>query len=105
MYTEGLGKREQIWQNVSESRYKNIHCTILIYCMFNNFEKPLDKQFKVCIYKCVCVCVCVCVRERERERERLQGLNTTLEKEKHKSDKDRREALQGEEVAGAEDCG
>ena len=32
-----------------------------IYCMFNNFEKPLDKQFKVCIYKCTCVCVCVCV--------------------------------------------
>ena len=54
---------------------------------------------------CVCVCVCVRERERERERERLQGLNTTLEKEKHKSDKDRREALQGEEVAGAEDCG
>ena len=53
----------------------------------------------------LCVCVCVCERERERERERLQGLNTTLEKEKHKSDKDRREALQGEEVAGAEDCG
>lgn len=67
--------------------------------MFNNFEKPLDEQFKVCIYKCTCVCVC------ERQGERLQGLNTTLEKEKHESDKDRREALQGEEVAGAEDCG
>ena len=69
--------------------------------MLNNFEKPLDEQFKVCIYKCTCVCVCVCVKERER----LQGLNTTLEKEKHETDKDRREALQGEEVAGAEDCG
>ena len=56
-------------------------------------------------YTNVCVCVCVRERERERERERLQWLNTTLEKEKHKSDKDRREALQGEEVAGAEDCG
>ena len=61
----GWEKREQVQQSVGESRYTNVHCTILlIYYMFKNSQKPLDKQLKYTYtlgYACVCVCVCVCV--------------------------------------------